>query len=457
MRQKLSAILLATTMLALTSTAHAQAMSAEEAAALRAELAALKAQVNTLEARLDAATGQPGAAPAPVATPAPVPAPSVTAKPATEIAWKGAPELKTADGWSFKPRGRMQVDLTSIDTPPGVTDTHGGVGTEFRRVYLGFEGKIPGGFGYRAEADVANSGVELADVYMTYTTGPLTITAGQQKPFWSLEELTSDLFTSMLERAAFTQAFGFERRVGMSAQYKGKAFLVQGGVFGDNANDLLSDADNSVSLDARAIWMPKFGDAQLHLGGSGHWRNVNDAPGGVRYSPRPFVHTTNTRILDTGAFNASSERGLGLEGAALVGPFHFASEGFWQTARRPGFADPTFFGGYAEVGYVLTRGDARAYKDGAFDRLAPSRPINAGGPGAIEINARYDYLDLNDAGIIGGRQRTLGVSLVWAPISYVRITANYGRLMFDDAVIAAANGDRDYSADAFGLRTQLDF
>ena len=48
MRQKLSAILLATTMLALPSTAHAQAMSAEEAAALRAELAALKAQVRHL-------------------------------------------------------------------------------------------------------------------------------------------------------------------------------------------------------------------------------------------------------------------------------------------------------------------------------------------------------------------------------------------------------------------------
>ena len=459
MRHTLSAALLATTMLCLPATAHAQAMSAEEAAALRAELAALKAQVNTLEARLDAATGHPGAVPAPIAapTPAPAPAPSVTAKPATDIAWKGAPEFKTADGWSFKPRGRMQIDLTSINAPAGVTASHGGVGTEFRRVFLGFEGKIPGGFGYRAEMDVANSAVELTDVYMTYGTGPLSVTVGQHKPFWSLEELTSDLFTSMLERAAFTQAFGFERRVGMSAQYKGKALLVQGGVFGDNANDLLSDSNNSVSLDARAVWMPKFGDAQLHLGGSGHWRNLNQAPAGVRYSPRPFVHTTNTRIVDTGAFNASSERGLGLEGAAMVGPFHVASEGFWQTARRPGFADPTFFGGYAEVGYVLTRGDARVYKDGAFDRLAPSRPINAGGPGAIEVNARYDYLDLNDAGIVGGKQKTIGVSVVWAPISYVRITANYGRLMFDDAAIGAANGDRDYSADAFGLRTQLDF
>ena len=117
MRHVLAASLLATTMLSLPSTAHAQAMSADEAAALRAELDALKAKVQTLEARLDAATTPSAPAPAPViAAPAPA-APSVTAKPATEIAWKGAPELKTADGWSFKPRGRLQVDVASIDAP----------------------------------------------------------------------------------------------------------------------------------------------------------------------------------------------------------------------------------------------------------------------------------------------------------------------------------------------------
>jgi len=259
MRHALTAALLATTMFILPSAAHAQEMTADEAASLRAELATLKAQVQTLEARLDAATGQPALAPTPPSLPASAPVvavATVAAKPATEISWKGAPELKTADGWSFKPRGRMQVDVTGIDAPAGATDSHGGFGTEFRRVYLGFEGKIPGGFGYRIEADFANSAVELTDVYMTYGTGPLTITAGQVKPFWSLEEMTSDLFTSMAERAAFTQAFGFERRVGLSGQYKGQGWLVQGGVFGNNANDLLSDSDNSVSLDARAVWMP---------------------------------------------------------------------------------------------------------------------------------------------------------------------------------------------------------
>ena len=46
---------------------------------------------------------------------------------------------------------------------------------------------------------------------------------------------------------------------------------------------------------------------------------------------------------------------------------------------------------------------------------------------------------------------------MWAPIDYIRITANYGKLWIDDARIATATGDRDYTADTFGLRTQIDF
>ncbi|AJA08368.1 phosphate-selective porin O and P [Sphingopyxis fribergensis] len=454
MRHALTAALLATSMFSLPTAVHAQAMTAEEAAQLRAELAALKSQVQTLETRLDAATAQPAPAPAPVSTPAP---PSVTAKPATEISWKGAPEVKTADGWSFKPRGRMQVDLAGVDTPAGVTGARGGLKTEFRRVYLGVDGKIPGGFAYRVEADIANNSVELTDVYLTYGTGPLSVTAGQIKPFWSLDEMTSDLFTSFMERAAFAQAFGFERRLGLSAQYKGKDILLQGGVFGDNVNDLLDDSNNALSIDGRVVWMPKLGDTQLHLAASGHYRDPNDPAATGRYRARPFAHTTDVRLVDTGLLGVSSERGLGLEGAVIAGPFHAAGEGFWQTVKRTGSADPTFFGGYAEVGMVLTPGDARGYKDGAFDRLKPSKPITAGGIGAIELNARYDHLDLNDGGIIGGQQRGALIGLVWAPIDYIRITANYGRLWIDDARIATATGDRSYSADTFGLRTQVDF
>lgn len=440
MRHALTAALLATSMFCLPAAAHAQAMTAEEAAQLRAELAALKAQVQTLETRLDAATAPP----------------SVTAKPATEIGWKGAPEIKTADGWSFKPRGRVQVDLAGVDTPAGVTGVRGGTATEFRRVYLGVDGKIPGGFAYRVEADIADGEVELTDVYLSYGKGPLTVTAGQIKPFNGLDDMTSDLFTSFMERAAFVQAFGFERRVGLSAQYKGKALLLQGGVFGDNAADL-TDSNHSFGIDGRAVFMPKLGDTQIHLAASGHWRDPNDPAATVRYRARPFVHTTDVRLVDTGLLDVASERGLGLEGAVIAGPFHAAGEAFWQTLKRRGGADPTFFGGYAEVGMVLTPGDARGYKDGAFDRLKPTKPITAGGIGAIELNARYDHLDLSDGAIVGGRQQAALIGLVWAPIEYIRITANYGKLWIDDARVATVTGDRDYTADTFGLRTQIDF
>ena len=86
----------------------------------------------------------------------------------------------------------------------------------------------------------------------------LTVTLGQHKPFQSLEDMTSDLFTSFMERAAFNTGFGFERRVGLSATYSSKLVLLQGGVFTDNAADLGADSNNSYSLDGRMVFMPRL-------------------------------------------------------------------------------------------------------------------------------------------------------------------------------------------------------
>jgi phosphate-selective porin OprO/OprP len=119
-------------------------------------------------------------------------------------------------------------------------------------------------------------------------------------------------------------------------------------------------------------------------------------------------------------------------------------------------ANPNFFGGYAEAGMFLTKGDTITYKNGTYDRTKPANPINKGGLGALQLSARYDYLDLVDAGIVGGRQSTFGLSLVWVPIEYVRFIANYGHIELRDAAIAAGT-NRNYGADSFGLRAQIDF
>ena len=418
--------------------------------AMQAEVARLTAQVAELQAKQQATAPAPAA----VVTPAPSPA----ASPPVAVAWKGAPEFSTPSGFTFKPRGRLQVDSAIVDAPDDVA-AGGSLGraTEFRRAYLGFDGTLPGGFGYRLEADVASSAVELTDVYLTYKASPqVTLTLGQQKPFWGLEEMTSDLFTSMMERAAFSSAFGFERRIGLSGAYSNKALLVQLGAFTDNAADLNSDKNDSYSVDGRVVFSPKLGNGTLHIGASAHFRDFNDASTTARYRARPFVHTTDIRLVDTRAFDATGEHSFGGELAYINGPFHATVEGHQLTARRPGLPDPTFWGGYAEVGMLLTRGDTTAYKGGAYDRIKPVHPLGKGGIGALQLNARYDHLDLTSGTIVGGQQDAAGLSLIWIPTDYVRFLANYGHLWVKDAALPAG-AEPDYQVDTFGLRGQVDF
>lgn len=437
------------------------AVTGDDLAALRAELARLSARVDQLEGELEqaeakadaASTAAEAANAAAASANETAVAAQASADKAPSVNFKGAPEIKGAGGWSFKPRGRLQYDagFTSVPSSTGRSD---GFGNEARRARLGVSGGMPGGFGYKFEVDFAGNDVAVTDAILTYKAGDAKLTAGQFNNFQSLEELTSSLHTSFIERAAFTDAFGFERRVGAGVEFSGKDILVQAGLFTDNMEEL---SNKNWSADGRVVFMPKLGDAQLHLGGSVHYTDL-EAGESVRYRQRPLVHFTGERFINTGSLDANSEFGLGLEGAFISGPFHAAAEGFWQNVDMPsGMENPTFFGGYAEVGYFLTNGDTRGYKAGKFDRTKPANPVGEGGAGSVQLNLRYDHLDLSDNGIVGGKQSGYLFSIVWKPTDYTMLLANYGRLDYTDAVHAAADGDMNYGVDAFGVRAQIDF
>ena len=438
----------------------AQSMDvADELAAMRAEMGRMAARIDLLESELEAANAEQAAlaqakmSQATAATPPPYPATAPSRLPSADIAWKGAPQISGEDGWSFKPRGRLNIDAGFVSAPGNVA-VNDGFGSEARRIRLGVQGDIPGGFGYKVEADFGGGDVSLADAIITYETGNVEVNVGQHNNYQSLEELTSSLHTSFIERAAFTDAFGFERRVGASVEYTAGDVIVQGGVFTDDSDDLPA---GNWSLDGRAVFAPKLGNTQLHLAGNVHFRDL-ESDSSTRYRQRPLVHFTDLRFINTGNLSAESERGLGLEAAMIAGPFHVAAETFWQRVGRGDLlADPTFFGGYVEAGYFFTSGDRRGYKGGKFDRVRPTDPVGKGGLGAVQVNARYDYLDLNDAGIIGGTQDSYQASLIWTATDYTRLLLNYARLNYTDAVIPAADGDTSYGVDAFGVRAQIDF
>ncbi len=438
-RSPAGALLLLTAFAAAISPSPAIAQAATDT---QTKIEMLEAQVKALQESLEALKAQ-------VATSSPAPAAAAKAP-------------ANAKGWSFQPRGRLMYDFGHVSSPEGFESTGLGFSNELRRARLGAAGTM-GDFGYKLEVDVATGEVEIADAFLSFETGPVEFILGHHNTFQSLEELTSSLHTSFIERAAFTDAFGFERRVGVSAQYAKGPFLAQGGVFTDNIADLnaVGDDNNSYGFDGRAVFMPKVGDNQLHFAGSVHWRDFNDAGksmgNSVRYRQRPAIHTTDVRFVDTGEIGgAEKETGYGLEAAGIFGPFHVASEAYWQrVSRESGLEEPTFFGAYVEGGYSLT-GEKRGYKGGKFDRVKVKNPFGEGGLGAVSVNARWDYLDLTDAGLVGGTQNAYQASLNWKPMDHVLFGLNYAHILYDDAAVDAA-GKRDYSVDVIGLRSQVDF
>ncbi|HET9427119.1 MAG TPA: OprO/OprP family phosphate-selective porin [Allosphingosinicella sp.] len=437
---------------------------AAEISALRAELQAVNARLEAVESRAsraEAALAQAQTQSAAAALAAAVPAPAPASAP--EIRFSGAPQIRAPGGWSFKPRGRLQFDVGNVGSPDGITDRSLGFGNEVRRARLGVEGSIPGGFGYVFELDFADNNVEIVDALLSYrASDSASLTIGQHNNFQSLEELTSSRFTSFIERAAFTDAFNFERRVGVSAAFTSGDLIAQAGLFTDNIADLDNDENDAVSLDGRIVFAPELGDTRLHLGASAHWRDHGDlaaAGSTIRYRQRPLVHFTDVRFVATPALPVEQETSYGLEAAVIRGPLHAAAEAHWLKADlTTSGQSANFFGGYAEIGYFLT-GETRGYRSGRFDRTSVRRPVGGdeGGFGAVQVNLRYDFLDLNSRGIIGGTQNGLQASLVWIPTDYVRLLLNYGRMQYDDAAIPAAGGDRDYAVDVIGARAQIDF
>lgn len=364
------------------------------------------------------------------------------------------PKKAAKSEWQIKPRWRVQYDVADLDGPTGLAGL--GKVEDIRRAQLGIDIKMPKGFSARIEGDFAASPIEFTDLYLAWDRKGINVTAGQHKAFSPLDDMTSDLNTSFMERASIVTAFGHGRRTGISAGYAKGDFGINGGVFTDPLVILNDVKSNSISGDMRGYWSPKIGKAKIHLGAAYHYRDMKDfGVASTRYRLRPQIRITDTRYIGTPSLRVDSEQRYGLEAAGVLGRFHGAGEVHWLSASRPGLADPTFFGGYAEAGVFLTN-DSRPLKGGQFGGIKPKRPLDKGGIGAVQLNVRYDYLDLNDAGITGGKQDGYLASLIWTPVDYLRLMVQYSKLKYADAAIAVA-GDRSYTVDVVGVRGQLSF
>jgi phosphate-selective porin OprO/OprP len=229
----------------------------------------------------------------------------------------------------------------------------------------------------------------------------------------------------------------------------------------------------------------------------------------ARYRARPFLQTTDVRFVDTDNYAAKSDNIVGLELGGIFKSLHVTAEGQWLRSNsydagdRFDVADPLdffpsatatvadgnpgFWGGYVEAGYFLT-GETRGYKNGLWDRTKVLKPFSKGGWGALQLNGRVDYLDLDSSKLKsgltnnfltgatslaatntrlarGGTQLGLLGSVVWIPEDYFRLYLQYARAAITGGPRAATVDptstkpvdDRKYHVDTLAARASIDF
>jgi phosphate-selective porin OprO/OprP len=111
--------------------------------------------------------------------------------------------------------------------------------------------------------------------------------------------------------------------------------------------------------------------------------------------------------------------------------------------------------------YFLTgEHDHYSKKNGFFERVTPTsnafwvRDTCCSGPGAWQVGARYDYLDLNDNGLNGGILHNITGGLNWFLNPNMKMQFNYVAT-HRDAPLAGNAGDGWIHG--WGMRVAHDF
>ncbi|PHS77927.1 MAG: hypothetical protein COB56_01595 [Robiginitomaculum sp.] len=329
------------------------------------------------------------------------------------------------DNFTLVPQGRLQVDYTNANGDNSGADFNG---FDLRRAYIGAHGKLGDRVSYNVDVGVDENGKVTPIVafldwkpFNTKKGNDFRIRVGQFKTPMSLDESTSSLFTSTIERASFTDSFNIQRRVGVGFVQRGKKHTLAGGVFGGAIDHQPFGSSNEVAL--RGTYTPFLKKKKaVHLGASFRYRTDNKDSGPNRYTQRPYSHNIDP-ILSTGRI-AESDTTFAGEAAWINDKIWVAGEYAVNKAKcATCITDPSFNGYYAEAGFFF--GGRKVYKNGKFDRPKVYNPVTKGGIGAFSIVARYDGLDLVDGSVNGGDLKNIILGADWYPTKHTRIGINY--------------------------------
>ena len=365
---------------------------------------------------------------------------------------KGRVEIRSPDEeFEFHFGGRLVVDGAWYrDDRADLGD-----GLEVRAARLKAEGTVWRDWDFEVDVDFADDEVDLKDVYLEYGgLERLSVRAGYFKEPFSLEELTSALRLTFMERG-LPNVLAPGRNLGLGLASSGRRWSLAAGAFGQGIDEP-DDGDQSWGVTSRGTFVPlRTNDALVHLGVSFSYRGLEDEDS-LRFRSRPESHKAGVRLIDTGTIGGVDDLlRYGLEAAAVLGPVSLQGELIGARLDRSGASPLNFRGWYAYLSWFLT-GESRPYKSssGTFGRIKPRGPLRDGGPGAVEVALRFSGADLTAHDVIGGEQEDVTAGLNWYVARNLRFMANWVKVLEVDRPGSATDGDEP---SLFQLRAQLDF
>lgn len=265
-----------------------------------------------------------------------------------------------------------------------------------------------------------------------------------KEPF-GLENLTSSLDISTMERSMVTEAFAPGRNYGVSIV--GGTDLHTWAVGGFSVSENEAGMDGYAATGRFTLSPINSPGRVLHLGLSGSIRDMQ----GEEYEVNdPAEVNTGDKIIESRTILAESINQFSVEGAFVHGRFSLQTEWMQQYLDEvesdvSNGRSVDLSGQYVLASWFLT-GDSRTYDDGSFDEVKPT-----GDAGAWELVLRYSDIDLIDSGE-GVRANTWLAGVNYYATSRVRLMLNIARVEVEEGDAEEAG-----EGDSVGFRIQYEF
>ncbi|MCY2994007.1 MAG: porin [Planctomycetota bacterium] len=358
---------------------------------------------------------------------------------------------------AFHLRGRVDSDAIWAGQSPANTATFGDLPdvVGLRRARIGVEGKLGTDSRYIAEIDLASGQVVLRDLFAGWgdLQGSGEFRVGHLREPFSLEGGTSANTFAFLERSPINDldparnwGLGYFR----CTPAEDSTFAI--GVFqsGTDSSDLQGGDGSDTAVTGRWTGLLRYedeGERLLHVGLALSARLPDRGVVVINQQP-------SSPLLDLGDSSASpfmpriripaDFQQLGnLQLALINGSYWMQAEWYGSLIDQRG-GDPIFFqGSHVDAGYFLT-GEKRSYqkRNGVFGPVTVERPLlrcfstpqscKPLGYGALELTARFSYLDYSDPHTpIGPQGQSVGILLPQATFGVNWYLADRLRVMFN--------------------------